>query len=70
MPELNGNTLHLNPDSLLPPVDCPLLIEVAPGVFKKALRETYVKRKNKEGSLIFRLEDGTEIEGRFRWTYP
>lgn len=68
MNKLIGNTIYLNPESHLPPVDCPLLIELQPGTLVRAHRENYVKRK--DDTMAFRLQDGSEVHGRFRWTYP
>lgn len=58
---------HLNPASQLPPVGCPLIIEVH-GRLLRAERTSFVQSRDHE--LAYRLADGTEITGRFCWTYP
>jgi hypothetical protein len=63
----NGTGIHLNPRDQLPPVDCPLLIEVSPGELIRACRPTFAATKS--SALVFDTEAG-QIEGRFRWTYP
>lgn len=60
--------MHLNPAEQLPPVDCPLLIETEPGLLVQAVRTTFVERKGRE--MEYRLNDGTTVLGRYRWTYP
>ena len=50
----------------LPPVDSPLLIEVAPGVLAKASRPAHAE--SKDDTLTFTLEGGTFL-GRPRWTH-
>lgn len=62
-----GQTLHLNPESQLPPVDCPLLIDVE-GELLQARRTSFVERRDLQ--LEYELEDGRLITGRFMWTYP
>ena len=61
--------VHLNPASQLPPVDCPLLIEVSrtDGLLR-ATRPTFIAGKGDD--LIYILDDGQTLTGRFRWTYP
>lgn len=59
--------MHWNPAGTLPPVDCPLLIQVE-GVAVKAYRPTFVEAKGDD--LVFITEDKIEILGRFPWTYP
>lgn len=60
-------SLHLNSASQLPPVDCPLLIEVGHALVP-AHRESFVQSRDHE--LTFLLADGSKITGRYRWTYP
>ena len=62
------DTPHTNSETTLPPVDCPLLIEVATGLLVPALRPAFVEHRGND--LTYRLSDGTEIIGQFRWTYP
>lgn len=60
---------HLNPAGQLPPVRCPLLIEVEPGQLRRAQRMSFVRTRDAE--LEFCLEGSAErVTGRFRWTYP
>lgn len=59
---------HLNPAGSLPPVDCPLLIELGPGKLVAAVRPSFIPRKS--SPMTYRLSDGSMTEGRFRWTYP
>lgn len=58
---------HLNAASLLPPVACPLLIEVD-GRLRRAERTGIIA--NKADGMEYRLDDGSLIYGRFPWTYP
>ena len=61
---------HMMPDTMLPPVDCPLVIDLD-GVPTRASRPTFVTRQEKEDELLFVLDEtGETVEGRFRWTYP
>jgi hypothetical protein len=65
--ELQVDDLFLNPADTLPPVDCPLLIQIKPGVLVRANRPTFAASKSDQ--LLFDTEGG-QIEGRFPWTYP
>jgi hypothetical protein len=58
--------VHLNSASQLPPVDCPLIIEVD-GQLVEAMRTKFVESRDRE--LTFQTKAG-EIVGRFKWTYP
>lgn len=58
---------HWNHESMLPPVDCPLLLSVH-GVPTKATRVSHVRNRNAE--MEYLLDGGTRILGRFKWTYP
>lgn len=60
--------VHLNPADKLPPVDCPLLIEVMEGYLVPARRTGIIE--NKSADMEYRLVTGDTIQGRFRWTYP
>jgi hypothetical protein len=61
--------IHLNECSvILPPVDSPLLIEVAPGVVRRATRVKHAQQR--DDSLEFFFEDGARYIGRPRWTHP
>lgn len=59
--------VHLNPADQLPPVDCPLLIQVD-GELLQAERTSFIASRDR--AMVYRLNDGREIEGRFPWTYP
>ena len=58
---------HLNDPSTLPPVGCPLLIEVG-GALVKARRTGFIAERGRQ--MEYQLADGTTITGRYRWTYP
>lgn len=64
----NRDAVHLNSAGDLPPVGCPLLIEIAPGRLVAAERPTLVASRGDD--LTYRLTDGTVIHGKLRWTYP
>lgn len=59
--------MHLNSEYVQPPVDCPLLIEVEGSLVPAIRREWEV---SKDAEMRFTLQDGSEISGRYRWTYP
>lgn len=59
--------MHLNSEYVQPPVDCPLLIEVEGSLVHAVRREWEV---SKDAEMNFILKDGSEISGRYRWTYP
>lgn len=75
-------TDHWNNPAVLPPVDCPIIIRRRVWVDAKthdqhgfyriqsfeAIRTKHIE--NKERDMTYRLEDGTEIVGRFEWQYP
>ncbi len=74
----------VSPSLALPPVDCPLVVLVPFGtridypdkVFVLALvdLQLVVKRtshlQDKDGVMTYWLEDGSQVRGRFPWTYP
>jgi len=62
-----GRKLHLNHPSLLPPVNCPLAINVG-GEIVKARRTGFIE--NKERDMTYETQDGQLLVGRFQWTYP
>lgn len=65
----NMADIQLNECStILPPVDSPLLIEVAPGVLLRAVRMTFVERRG--DNMHFELDAGGMYVGRPRWTHP
>lgn len=61
----------MNSPGLLPPVSCPLVIAVdtpeGPRYYK-ATRLEYLSQKDR--AMKYLLDGGTEISGRFEWTYP
>lgn len=62
---------HLNECSVvLPPVDSPLLIELAPGVLVRATRPSHAQTR--DDYLRFDIMNGTDgwYIGRPRWTHP
>lgn len=62
-----GDELKLNSGCMLPPVSCPLLIELEPGVLVRASRPTFAESKGDQ--LVYETEHGLTIIGRPRWTY-
>lgn len=60
--------VHLNPAGDLPPVNCPLLIELEPGVLVHAERTGFISDRNRD--MEYLLASGKVIHGRFAWTYP
>lgn len=68
-PPIPPAEVHLNDCSVvMPPVDSPLLIEVAPGVLLRASRDAHAESRN--DLLRFRLDHGGFYTGRPRWTHP
>lgn len=75
-------TDHWNNPAVLPPVDCPIIIRRQvwidhptadqSGYYRPQMLDvTRTKHiENKERDMTYRLEDGTEIVGRFEWQYP
>lgn len=63
--------MHLNPASTLPPVDCPLLIQVC-GQLLRAKRVNFVESKDHALDYLVDLPYGSQevISGRYEWTYP
>lgn len=59
--------MNLNHPNRLPPVGCPLLIQVD-GELIRAERTSFLENRNRE--MTYRTPDGEEIVGRFEWTYP
>lgn len=53
---------------ILPPVDSPILVEIAPGVLLRALRPVHAE--NRGDQLLFNLQNGGQFIGRPRWTHP
>jgi hypothetical protein len=62
------NAVHLNAATTLPPVECPLLVELAPGRLVHAERTSHVECRGHD--LTYLVSDGNVIHGQFRWTYP
>lgn len=65
---LSATEIHLNPVDHLPPVETPLLIELAPGRLMAATRTGFIEKRDRE--MEYLLANGTTIVGRFPWTYP
>lgn len=63
-----NDAIHLNSAGNLPPVACPLLIEIAPGRLVRAERPNAIA--NRGDDLTYQLTDGNIIHGKLRWTYP
>lgn len=57
----------VNSSCVLPPVNCPLMIEVG-SVLIPARRTGFIPRKSDD--MEYLLDNGERITGRFRWTYP
>ncbi|KAE8546126.1 hypothetical protein [Marinobacter nauticus] len=64
-----GQEVWLNSSSLLPPVDCPLMVEVE-GVncLVAARRTRFISKKT--DNMEYQIFTGQTIHGRLRWTYP
>ena len=60
--------LKLNPPELLPPVGCPLLIQVEGARIVRASRTSHIADKSRQ--MEYLMEDGEVLRGRFWWTYP
>lgn len=60
--------VHLNAASNLPPVECPLLVEIAPGRLVRAERPSMLASRGDDMAYV--LTDGNVIHGKLRWTYP
>ena len=58
---------HLNHPNSLPPVQCPLVIEVD-GQFLLAERTTHLRQR--DGQMTYQLQSGAVLTGRYWWTYP
>ncbi len=62
-----GGSVWLNSSGVLPPVTCPLMIEVGDALVP-ATRTGFIA--NKSADMEYRLANGCLIHGRYRWTYP
>lgn len=60
--------MHLSPPSLLPPVDCPLVIQMPCGQLIRVKRTSHIQ--SKDGDMDYLTKSGRIITGRFFWTYP
>lgn len=60
--------LKLNPPEMLPPVGCPLLIQVEEARVVRASRTSHIADKSRQ--MEYQTEDGGVLHGRFWWTYP
>lgn len=65
--EICRGGVHLNPAGDLPPVHCPLIIEVD-GELIRAERTGFVEQRDRQ--MEYELADGSRVLGRYRWTYP
>jgi hypothetical protein len=63
----HGESVWINSNGVLPPVDCPLLIELS-NVLVPATRTGFIAKKT--DAMEYRLPNGALIHGRYRWTYP
>lgn len=57
-----------NPPERLPPVGCPLLIQIPYGRIERAVRTGYLENRSQQ--MEYELESGEVVRGRFLWTYP
>jgi hypothetical protein len=64
---VSHENVYLNSSNVLPPVGCPLLIEVG-DVMIPAVRTGIIPKKTDD--MEYRLQNGNLIAGRHRWTYP
>lgn len=62
-----GVKFWLNSSGVLPPVSCPLLIEVGEALVP-ATRTGFIAKKSDD--MEYRLANGCLIHGRYRWTFP
>jgi len=60
--------MHMNNPEHLPPVACPLLLELPGGQLVKAERTGFIADRSR--NMEYLLESGETISGRLRWTYP
>jgi len=58
--------MHWNDPTFLPPVGIWFLI-LLNGSETKVKRESYISERNND--LIYRKEDGSEISGKYKWSY-
>lgn len=58
---------HLNSPDVLPPVSCPIIIQIPCGKLVRAERTRHIEQRNRD--MEYRLEDGRVVVGRYRWTY-
>lgn len=60
-----------NNPSLLPPVDCPLVINLGQAYdWDIAHCERISHLRSRDGEMDYRLSTGQTIRGRFPWSYP
>ena len=59
--------MHLNSPDLLPPVECPIVIQMPCGNLVPAERTRHIESRNRD--MEYRLSDGRLVVGRFKWTY-
>lgn len=64
-----NDAIQLNECSvIMPPVDSPIMIEIAPGVLLRASRPAHAEARGDQ--LVFNLETSGQFVGRPRWTHP
>lgn len=63
----HGENVWVNSNGVLPPVGCPLMIELS-NVLVPATRTGFIAKKT--DAMEYRLPNGALIHGRYRWTYP
>ena len=62
---------HWNNPSVLPPVGCPLKIDIGihgPLRILSAERTAYLDDRSRD--MTYKLLDGSLLTGRYPWTYP
>jgi hypothetical protein len=60
--------IHLNQPEHLPPVNCPIVVQLPCGTITKAERTSFIADRSRD--MEYKLESGETIKGRYRWTYP
>lgn len=60
--------IQLNSPDHLPPVDCPLVVELPNGELVRVERTSHLV--SRERDMEYRLDSGETFMGRMRWGYP
>jgi hypothetical protein len=63
----NAQKYEFNRPENLPPVACPLVLNIQ-GATVRGQRISHLS--NRAGKMDYRLESGDIIKGRFPWSYP